>query len=122
MTSFQLSSIENYIKKIGLIDVYPDVIHEHGKYYGLPEISPNEWIVCISGKKLYIVSYLGIYKENYTIITRDADVFENVYSNSSVPTVRNIINRIVKKAKKLVYTVKQDYINDRIEALEKDFE
>lgn len=119
MTSFQLSSIENYIKKIGLVEVYPDVIN--GRYFGLPELSPNEWIVCISGKKLYIVSYIGI-EENYTIITRDSDVFADVYSNSSVPTVRNIINRIVKKAKKLVYTVKQDYINDRIEALEKDFE
>ena len=120
MTSFQLSSIEKYIKKLGLVEVYPDVIN--GRYFGLPEISPNEWLVCISGKKLYIVRFIGIEKETYTIITRDSDIYADLYSNYTVTRLKNIINRIVKKARKLVYTVKQDYINDRIEALEKDFE
>jgi len=120
MTSFQLSIIEEYIKKLGLIEIYPDVIN--GRYFGLPGISPNEWLVCISGKKLYIVNYIGIDKETHTIITRNSDIYADLYSNYTVTRLKNIINKIVKKAKKLVYKVKQDYINDRKEALEKDFE
>lgn len=119
MTSFQLSSIENYIKKIGLVEVHPDVIN--GKYYGLPEISPNEWLVCISGKKLYIVNYIGIDKETYNIITRDLDIYEDVYSKSTAFRLKSIIYKKFKKAKKLVYEVKQAFINDRKKALEKDF-
>lgn len=120
MTPFQLSRIENHIKKIGLVEVYPDVIN--GRYFGLPEISPNEWLVCISGKKLYIVSFIGIDKKTYTIITRDSHTYADIYSNYTVTRLKNIINKIVKKARKLVYKVKQDYINDRKNALEKDFE
>lgn len=120
MTSFQLSRIEDYVKKIGLVEVYPDVIN--GTYFGLPEISPNEWLVCISGKKVYIVNYIGIDKETYTVITRDSDKFSDLYSNYTITRLKGIINKIVKKAKKMVYQVKQDYINDRKQALEKDFE